>query len=282
MQDEITFKIIESLHIKITGDDITRSCSRGTQNVEAYLKLLQARESIYRQNIEGNAMARKLSEEAISLDPTYATAYAMIAWSDMLDVFYGGSKSPKESLEKAFQLLQKSLSLESTCALPYVTLSYGYLMTRQHEKAVGACEQGLQFDPNDAFAYAILSLVLTYSGKPDEALAPIEKALRLNPKPPAHYFLYQGVSYYHKGMYEVALSIWKKAAALSPNAVDIRLRLAACYSALGREDEARAEVAAVLKLNPKLSLAYLAKMLPYKNQADLEKVINGLRKAGLK
>jgi len=54
------------------------------------------------------------------------------------------------------------------------------------------------------------------------------------------------------------------------------------YSALGREDEAREEVATILKLNPRLSLGYLAKTLPYKNQADLEKVLNDLRKAGLK
>ena len=115
VQDEITFKILESLHIKITGDDVTRGCSRGTKNVEAYLKVLQALDSIYRQNIEGNAMCRKLSEEAVAIDPTYATAYAMIAWAHMLDVAYGGGKSPKESLEKAFQLIQKSLSRIYMC-----------------------------------------------------------------------------------------------------------------------------------------------------------------------
>ena len=83
-------------------------------------------------------------------------------------------------------------------------------------------------------------------------------------------------------MYEEALSIWKKGVALSPNAIDIRLRLAACYSALGREDEAREEVATILKLNPRLSLDYLSKVLPYKNEADREKILNDLAKAGLK
>jgi len=60
------------------------------------------------------------------------------------------------------------------------------------------------------------------------------------------------------------------------------LRLAACYSSLGREDEARAEVAAIVKLNPNLSLGFLAKSQPYKNQADLDLFINALQKAGLK
>jgi adenylate cyclase len=143
-------------------------------------------------------------------------------------------------------------------------------------------EQALKFDPNYAFAHDILALVLAFSGRAEEALSPMEKALRLNPKPPAHLFLHQGVVYYTKGMFEDALSALKKGLSLSPNAIDIRLRLAACYSALGQEDEARAEVAAVLNLNPRMSVGYLSKVLPYKNQADREKILNDLAKAGLK
>ena len=81
LQDEISVKILESLHIKITGDDLTRSCARGTDNINAYLKLLKGREAIYRQNIEGDAVARNLSEEAIALDPDYSSAYCMVAFS---------------------------------------------------------------------------------------------------------------------------------------------------------------------------------------------------------
>ena len=282
VQDEITFKILESLHIKISGDDITRSCARGTDNIDAYLKALQARENLYRQNIEGIAMGRKLSEEAVALDPEYSTAYCLIAFSHMLDVFYGGSKSPKKSLEKAFLLTEKSLSLDSSCTLPYTTLAWCFLLTRQHAKAIAACEQALKFDPNDAFAYSTLAMILTYSGEPEEALVAIERALRLNPKPQSMTFLIQGFVYYHRGMYEEALSALNKALNLSPNSIIIRLRLASCYISLGREEDARAEVGSILKLNPRLSLGYLSKMFPYKNKADLDQIISDLQKAGLK
>jgi len=177
---------------------------------------------------------------------------------------------------------EKALSLDPSCAFPHVPLAMCYLLARQHEKAISACEQALKFDPNDASAYSVLSVLLTYSGNPKEAIAAFEKGLRINPNPRANIFLYQGLDYYHSSLYEEALAAWKKAEAVSPNAIDIRLRLASCYSALGREDEAREEVATILKMNPRLSLGYLAKTLPYKNQADLEKVINDLRKAGLK
>jgi hypothetical protein len=51
---------------------------------------------------------------------------------------------------------------------------------------------------------------------------------------------------------------------------------------MGREKDARAEAAEVLRINPKFSLDYIAKMLPYKDQSQNDKVINALRKAGLK
>ncbi len=106
--------------------------------------------------------------------------------------------------------------------------------------------------------------------------------MRLNPKPPSYVYSWQGLAYYHAGMYEEAVSALEKALSLQPNSISILLRLAACYSSLGREEEARVEVAKVLKLNPKLSLAYLSKTYPYKNRADLDQMINALRKAGLK
>jgi hypothetical protein len=51
---------------------------------------------------------------------------------------------------------------------------------------------------------------------------------------------------------------------------------------MGREKDARAEAAEVLRVDPKFSLDSLAKMLPYKDRSETDKVANALRKAGLK
>jgi hypothetical protein len=49
----------------------------------------------------------------------------------------------------------------------------------------------------------------------------------------------------------------------------------------GREQEARAEAEEVLKIEPKFSVKDFAKILAFKNQADLERLTDALRKAGL-
>jgi len=60
------------------------------------------------------------------------------------------------------------------------------------------------------------------------------------------------------------------------------LGLTATYSLMGRDKEARAEVAEVLRLNPKYSVEYAAKTSIFKEQSQTDKVFNALRKAGLK
>ena len=57
--------------------------------------------------------------------------------------------------------------------------------------------------------------------------------------------------------------------------------LAACYGHLGRTEEARAAWAALLEVNPDFSLTQRAAVLPYKDPADFQRIVDGLAKAGL-
>ena len=67
-----------------------------------------------------------------------------------------------------------------------------------------------------------------------------------------------------------------------PNILGTHLTLAAVYSELGKEAEARAEAAEVLRLNPKFSLEVHKERVPIKDPAMLERHIDALRKAGLR
>jgi len=118
----------------------------------------------------------------------------------------GARKSPKKSFEKAFSIAKKSLALDPSCAFPYVILARCYLIVRQYTKAIASCKEAIRFDPNDAFAYSNLAFILAFSGKLREAIEAIEKGLRLNPIPPIYVFSFQGLAYYHAGMYEEAVS----------------------------------------------------------------------------
>ena len=84
------------------------------------------------------------------------------------------------------------------------------------------------------------------------------------------------------GRYDEAIEWGKKAVDRDPKNLPAHLVLAACYSLAGREEEAQAEAAQVLRINPEYSLERLARTDPQKNQAVKKRYIDALRKAGLK
>ena len=84
------------------------------------------------------------------------------------------------------------------------------------------------------------------------------------------------------GKPEEAITPLKQYLTRYPNILGAHLTLAAVYSELSKEAEARAETAEVLRINPKFSLEIHKQRVPIKDPAVLERHIAALRKAGLK
>jgi len=83
------------------------------------------------------------------------------------------------------------------------------------------------------------------------------------------------------GRYEKAVEVLKRRLTRHPDTDISRVLLAASFGHLGRTDEARAQWQEVFRINPDYSLEHRRKVLPYKNPADFELVVQGLRKAGI-
>jgi adenylate cyclase len=279
VQDEITKKIIKAMQVKLTNGEEVRAAARATNSLEAYLKYLQAMDYIYQFNIESNDLGKKLAEEAIALDPEYAMAYRALARTHIMDAWFGTTKSPKQSLAKSKELLQKAIVLDNTYAEAHATLGVLFSMTEKHDKAVAKAEHAVALNPNSAFTHAMLGHTLRFAGRWKEAIPEYKKAIRLNPIPPDQYFFGLGLAYAWTGQYDEAIKWCEKAVRQKPNSFFAHLMMAVIYSLSGREEEARAEGAEVLRINPKFSLEKFEKRCTGK---DKERFIGALRNAGLK
>ena len=282
VQDEITKKIITSMQIKLTEGERARTVARGTSNLKAYLKCLQASECIGRINVESNALAKQLVSEAIFLDPEYAWAYNILARTHVADVWIGTSKSPKESIAKAIELTQKSIALDDTCDEAHSRLGFLYSMTRLYDKAVAEAEKAVALNPNSAHAHLWLGKVLIFDGKWEESIPEYKKAIRLNPIPPNIYYYSLGLSYCYTGKYEEAITWCEKAIRQEPDSLMAHVMMAVVYSLSGQDEKARIEADEVLRIQPKFSLEKLEKRLTYKKKMDRDQLLGALRKAGLK
>ena len=281
LQDEITLKILNSLNVKLTGGERARVYGKGTENLEAYIKVLQGREYFWRLDKEGNILAKKLFEEAIAFDPKYPAPYWLLGMAYMMDVWFGWGQPTEDPLSRVMELAQKTISLDDSDSNAHGLLGAAYRMKMQYDKAIAACERAVALDPNSADAHVWLGLMYSYADRAKEGVPLLEKAIRLNPFPHNWYFSRLGTAYRLTGRYEEAIAAFQKALKLSPNSMVTHLGLTITYSQLGRDEEARAHAAEVLKISPEFSLDRFAKKLPFKNQAENERIINALRKAGL-
>ena len=178
LQDQITFKVVAALQVKLTEGEQALIVAGGTRNFEAYTKFLQGIEYVKRFNREGNLLGRKMAEEAIALDPNYPRGYRLLATTHWLDVTLGMGKFPKESLAKAAELYQKVIALDSTDAPAHGFLGMVYTLMRQHGKGMAEVEKAVTLNPNAADAQCFLGLVLHYNGKHKEAVEAVKKAIR--------------------------------------------------------------------------------------------------------
>jgi adenylate cyclase len=282
LQDEITMKIITALQVKLTQGEQAAMIGKGTKNLEAFLKCLQSLESLTRHTKEGNAMGRKLAEEAITLDPKYPRPYVALAQTYMLDILLGTTESPERSMAKALELLKKAITLDDSEAAAHGVLGYLYAMMGQYDKAIAEAERSVSVNPNDASNLTRMSFVLINTGRAEEAISVLKSVKRLNPTPPQAYYVQLSTAYRLTGQYKAAIETAKEALKHVPNNQLAYLQLVTAYSMSGQEQEARAAAAEVMKINPKFSLEQYSKTLYFKNKADTDRTIDALREAGLK
>ena len=279
LQDEITDKIVTALEVKLTESEQEKEARRYTDNLEAYDYFLRGREQFLTTN-ETNAQAREMFERAIELDPSFAAAYAILSYTHFRDWFNQWSEGP-QALERAFEAAQKAVALDDSLPLARAYLAWVYVMKKQHEAAIAEANRAIELDPNFSEGYARLGAILTLSGRPEESVSLLEKAMRLDPHyPPTHLF-FLGHAYYALGKYEEAIVALQRSLTRAPTSITPHRTLAVIFSELGRMEEARAEVAEMLKISPHVSLGGQKERIPFKDQAVLARYLDGLRKAGL-
>ena len=281
VQDDITIKILMALQVNFSGENQANYLVKGTENLDAYLKLLKGREYSERMNKEANTLARQMYEDAISLDPAYAMAYLRLSATYIMDIQFGSGNSPEKSLQKAFDSVQKALEIDDELAEAHAFLGRIYLAKKQYDEAIAKGRKALVLAPNSDFVQAALAFSLHHAGRAEEAIPFLEKAIRLNPIPPDWYLLTLAASYQATERHEEAIALYQSVLRGSFDNLFAHLGLACTYSMIGRDQDARIEATEVLKINPEFSIQSYKSRALYKKQADMNPRIEALQKAGL-
>ena len=283
VQDEITESIVASVGPEFHAAEIARTHRKDMRNLDAWDCAMRAYWHMVRFTKRDNAEAQRLLSEGIELFGGDARMLSVLAMSYVFDATLGWSESIPKSLSQAAQLAHQAIALDDHDAEAHLALGLAQFISKQHEDAIHRLERAIDLNPNYATAMGSLGMVLSFNGERDRAFEWLDKALRLSPHDPFRYFYVAclGFAEFVQQRYDDAIDWAKKAIRESPQVPIARYLLTACYGLTGRSAEAQTALRELLRVAPGATIGARRNQAPFHNLADMERYVEGLRKAGL-
>ena len=288
IRDDITRSIagvLGGLQGKVGQAEAARLSAKNPNSFTAYDYVMKGWYELYKYDRAGNTAARDLFELARKIDPSYARAYAGLAWTYADDIYYQWTDDYDKTLKLALEMASVAVRLDPNDYQAHWVFGWGYLYNRQHEKAMAHYLRARQLNPNDAELLAEMGNLLIYIGQPNQAIDQVKEAIRLNPNHEPWYTEYLGWAYENAGMPGEAIGTLEPMIDEPPTKEQLWLlpTLAAAYAhpTVGRMDDARKVVKTVLSRDPEFSISKKVARYPYKTKELADRYVNALRRAGL-
>jgi TolB-like protein/class 3 adenylate cyclase/Flp pilus assembly protein TadD len=272
IQDEVTQTIAATLVGQLSRTRAERARRKPTELWAAYDYFLRGTDY----TIQWDASAAiPLLRRAIELDPTFTQAYAELALACLQQRYLDGNE---DALDMALAYARKGLEIDDNDGGCHAAMGLVETHLRQFNLAEAHSTKAIALNPNSVHFAALNAYRLSRCGQAREALAILDTIARHDPLRPQWYNQYQGWFLFEDRRYEEAIDTLSR---VSPLQYWDHVHMAAAYAYLGRDAAARAEASAVLQMQPRFTISWWSKMFSYKNAADAEHALLGLRRAGL-
>ncbi len=281
LQEEISRQIASSLSVEVSEAEHRRLAHRYTRNVQAYDYFLQAQMALLVRMKAENDRARQLYRQAITLDPSFARAYAGLALSFAADFRNQWVTDGNEALHQARAMARTALQIDAEIPEVYWVLAYVSTQQREHEKALGLLRKAISLDQSFADAYALMGGISTYVGRSRDTPRYIRTAIRLNPDAGYLYFLLLGRAYFFLQDWEQARINLAEALERNHANLEAHIYLAAVMASSGDHEGAAWEVREVRALQTDFDADAWLKTYPMTDPAQRQKLREGLLLSGL-
>jgi DNA-binding winged helix-turn-helix (wHTH) protein/TolB-like protein/Tfp pilus assembly protein PilF len=274
VQDSLSERVAQGLARRIAGGEKTQRAKRQTENQEAYQAYVMGLYFYNKRTKDGMGKAVEYFQQAINEDPNYALAYAMLADSYYLTVYYNfNTGSSKETFEKALAAANKAIELDETVGEAHTALATILSDYTNDRKAVEReHKRAIELNPNYAMAHLRYGWFLFYNGQLDESVREMRRAQELDPLSPTTNGALAGALFFIR-QYDESMKYSKQALELDPNSFINRLNLGDTYEAKGMYDQAIAEYQKARELNsaswdPLASLGHVYAVAGRKAEAE--------------
>ena len=286
VQDEVARAIVAILAAHVERAEVERTLLKPPTAWEAYECYLRGAEAFFLHVRRGTKTAlheaRRLLEQSLAIDPHYARTYAMLSWTHIhayVEPFDCDYLNPAV-LDRAVKLAETAVRLDPRLPQAHAQLGNVLFHKHRHDAAIAEFERGFALNPN--FIDNRFGFVLVCAGEPARAIEVLKGNLRLDPfMPPIFSLGNMGLANYMLKRYGEAVRLFRECASCLPDLQAPHIWLASAYAQSGQPEEASAEAAEVLRINPEFTIEQWRRFNLCKNPDDAEHRIDGMRKAGL-
>jgi adenylate cyclase len=180
VQDEITQNVVATIEPHLYEEESLRVVNQPPDSVATWGLVVRALTLINKVDRTENQKAQSLLDLAIAREPSYARAYAILAWAKWWEGF-NRPEWDSAIFRKAEELAKRALALDPNEPWALMTLGLTLSGSGHHDRALGQFRAALNYQPNWALGRAMFGLALVRAGKFDEAIAETGHALRMSP-----------------------------------------------------------------------------------------------------
>jgi TolB-like protein/Flp pilus assembly protein TadD len=282
VQDEITQAVVAAIEPQLYAAENYRAQRKPPDSMDAWDLVMRALSHYWRVTRQDNVVAQALLEKAINLDPNYAQALGLLAASHTFSAHMGW-----ETMSKAVPVAERAalaaIHADSEDPWSHYALGSVYLFNRRFDDSLAEFELALRLNPSFSPARGYYGVALAYCGRWEEGDRAARHALRLSPRDPFA-AVYNGVAAYSQfvgGNYKEAIQLSREALRLRSDFVGAHRVLTAAAGAGGFIDLASAALKELQRVQPNISLEWIASEMPFKHEENRESYLNGFRRAGL-
>jgi non-specific serine/threonine protein kinase len=191
--DEVAHKVVDGLSIPLSTAEQQALALPITKSADAYDLYVRARfhwtEFGVRSRRESLIEGKRLLEDAIRLDESFAQAHALLSFL----LFYESANftdGARERLVRARAAAERALALDPLLADGWIALGAVCSEVGQNEEAIRTLRRGCELAPNSDWAWDLVGYAYHYAGLVEQAETAYRKARALNPTSRRLYWLH--------------------------------------------------------------------------------------------
>lgn len=282
VQDEITEAIVAAVEPQLYAAENFRAQRKPPDSLDAWDLVMRGLSHYWRLTRQDNMAAQAMLEKATAIDPNYGQALGVLAAAHTFSAHMGWAEMSK-AVPIAERAAVAALRADSEDPWAHYALGNVYLFTRRFDDSLAEFETALRLNPNFSLAQGYYGLTLCYCGRWQDGDLAARRALRLSPRDPfsALYYGIAAYSQFNGHNYDEAMRFAREAIRERNDFVGGHRVLTASAGMAGRSDVAAAALQELRRVQPNISLGWIAKEMPFKRDEDRKHYLEGFRRAGL-